>query len=206
MSVLPPALNKSDEFEGLENLQEHYWTDEQMVYIFRIWSTGDKVQRYVTSILHWIHDQDVKPSNHESSKSGLALRNLGIFLRQRFDGSALDVEHLVLLLDALYDAHRKGLKSEEEQELPNLSSKCQESVTGTSCEELDQVIKLENTSGKGRGTVWRRRLEEIKSLILDMNFVSTSVIVLYSTWKFLKTLKLSWLLSSFKALNFPNSN
>lgn len=122
------ALNDSHEFEGLRKLLEHCWTDEQMVSIFRIRTTGDKARQYITSIIRQIHEEGVEEFNHQPSKGRTILRNLAKALRQKLDGNALDVEHMVLLYDALYEAPENNVDDGVGKEPRELPSKHHESL------------------------------------------------------------------------------
>jgi hypothetical protein len=101
--VVLQALSDSDEFVGLTKLHDHCWTDEEMVSIFRIRTTGDKARQYIFSMIRQVHEEGVEESNHQPSKCRLILKNFAKAIRQKLDGSSLDVEHMVLLYDALYE-------------------------------------------------------------------------------------------------------
>jgi hypothetical protein len=134
--VLLHDLHNLDDFGNLGKLHEHFWTDEHMTSIFRIRTKGDKVRKYISSVLHQIHVEELAAFNHEPSKYRLVLMNLGRRLHQQLDGSAWNDDKLARLYDALYEITQEGLDGEEEEYASARLSKDQELVPESGREEV----------------------------------------------------------------------
>jgi len=88
-------------------MHAHPWTDEEIMSIFRITTSGDEAREYITYTLGQIRHEDVAEFNNQLSKIQIALKNLGGRIRESIDRSVWDDDHLVLLHNALYGELKK---------------------------------------------------------------------------------------------------
>jgi hypothetical protein len=100
--VLLKSLTYNEDFGGMGKVYAHTWTNEQIISIFTIKTSGDGVREYITRVLHQIHDEEVAAFNNKLSKRQITLNNFKGSIRQTLDGTTWDDEHLALLHNALY--------------------------------------------------------------------------------------------------------
>jgi uncharacterized membrane-anchored protein YjiN (DUF445 family) len=100
--VLLKSLTYNENFGGMGKVYAHTWTNEQILSIFRIKTSGDEVREYVARVLHRIHDEEVAAFNNKLSKRQITLNSFKDSIRQTLDGTTWDDEHLALLHNTLY--------------------------------------------------------------------------------------------------------
>jgi nucleoside diphosphate kinase len=102
INVLLKSLAYNEDFGGMGKVYAHTWTNEQILSIFRIKTSGYEVRDYVTKVLHQIQEEEVAAFNNKLSKRQIALNSLKRSIRQTLDGITWDDEHLSQLHRALY--------------------------------------------------------------------------------------------------------
>jgi hypothetical protein len=100
--VLLNSLNYNEDFKGIGKMHAHPWTDEEILSIFRIRTSGKQVREYITYTLGQIHHEDVAAFNNQLSKTQIALKDLGRKFRKSVDGIVWGDDYLAQLHNTLY--------------------------------------------------------------------------------------------------------
>ena len=118
-------------------LYAHTWTDEQVLSIFRLKTSGDEVRQYISSVLHRIHNEEVAAFNSSLSKKQIVMSGLRRSIRQAFDDTKWDDEHLALLDNALYGE----LKGEPSPKTIQIPKRYRHRIKNLSVERGDEVTE-----------------------------------------------------------------